>query len=84
MILYHVTTPKKAKFYRESGFIQKPVRGFNTLKSAMMWALKVGRSVIYEIQGEPVYKLPDHHNKFGEAFWIDENISVENIKCIRG
>lgn len=25
-------------------------------------------------------KLPDHHNIFGEAWWIDENVS--NFKCV--
>ena len=72
--LYHATTPKKAKQYRQTGYIIKPVRGFTTLKAAMAWALKVGRTVIYEIEGAPAYKLPDHHNKFGEAWWIDEDV----------
>jgi hypothetical protein len=83
MILYHVTTQKKARQYRESGFIQKPVRGFDTLMGAMFWAMKTGRKVIYELSGEPCYKLPDHHNTFGNAWWIDENVPVERIKCVR-
>lgn len=74
MKLYHVTTEKKAKLYRETGFICKPVRGFTTLQGAMAWAMQVGRKVIYEIEGEKVYKLPDHHNEFGEAWWFDEDI----------
>ena len=78
MTLYHATTPKKAKLYRETGCIRKPVRGFTTLTAAMAWALKVGRSVIYEVSGEQAYKLPDHHNNFGEAWWIDED--VHNFK----
>jgi hypothetical protein len=82
--LYHATTPKKAKLYRESGFIQKPVRGFDTLTAALFWAAKTGRSVIYEVSGDPAFKLPDHHNKFGNAYWIDENVPVERIKCVRG
>jgi len=73
MKLYHATTPKKAKKYRESGFIRKPVRGFTTILGAMAWAVKVSRTVIYEIEPEKVYKLPDHHNIFGEAWWADEN-----------
>ena len=44
--------------------------------------MKVGRTVIYEVQGERAYKLPDHHNRFGDAWWIDENVKVENIKCV--
>lgn len=82
MILYHATTPKKAKLYNQTGHIIKPVRGFTTLQAAMAWAIKVNRTVIYEISGDNFYKLPDHHNKFGEAWWIDENIPYQNIKCI--
>ena len=81
--IYHVTTPKKAKLYRQSGQINKPVRGFNTLMGAMAWAIKVGRSVIYEFDSNVCHKLPDHHNKFGEAWWADEDISVERIQCVR-
>ena len=75
MKLYHVTTEKKAKLYRQTGFICKPVRGFTTLQGAMAWAIQVGRKVIYEIEGEKAYKLPDHHNEFGEAWWFDEDIA---------
>ena len=61
MELYHVTTPKKAKRYRESGYIKSPVRGFTTIMGAMAWAIKTGRTVIYQVKGERAYKLPDHH-----------------------
>lgn len=82
MTLYHVTTPKKAKAYRASGFIRKPVRGFTTLQAAMAWAVKTGRKVIYAVDGDPAYKLPDHHNPFGEAWWIDADVPCKNIKCL--
>jgi hypothetical protein len=82
MVLYHATTEKKAKLYRQTQGILKPVRGFTTLQAAMAWALKVGRKVIYEIEGDTCYKLPDHHNTYGEAWWIDENIPVNKIKCV--
>lgn len=82
MKLYHVTTPKKAKWYRETGHILKPVRGFTTLSAAMAWAIKTGRKVIYSVEGEPAYKLPDHHNKFGEAWWIDQDVPCEKIRCV--
>ncbi len=82
MKMYHATTPRKAKKYRETGGIFKPVRGFTTLQAAMAWAMKVGRTVIYEIDAKNVYKLPDHHNKFGEAWWADEDIPCERIKCV--
>lgn len=82
MMLYHVTTEKKAKHYRETGHIIAPVRGFTTLQGAMAWAIKVGRKVIYEINGSPAYKLPDHHNKYGEAWWIDSDVPLDRIKCV--
>lgn len=82
MILYHATTNKKAKHYNESGCIYRPVRGFTTLQGAMAWAIKVGRTVIYKVDGEPAYKLPDHHNDYGEAWWIDENVPIDRIKCV--
>lgn len=75
MTLYHVTTPKKAKLYREAGLIRSPVRGFNTLIGAMAWAMKVGRTVIYEIECNNPHKLPDHHNQFGEAWWNDGDVT---------
>lgn len=80
MILYHSTTPKKAKRYKETGYIIKPVRGFTTLQAAMAWSMKVGRTVIYQIECDAPHKLPDHHNEFGEAWWNDGNVS--KFKCV--
>lgn len=82
MTLYHVTTNKKAKLYQLTGYILKPVRGFTSLQAAMAWAMKVGRTVIYQISGTAAYKLPDHHNKFGEAWWLDEDVPINNICCV--
>ncbi len=79
MKLYHATTQKKAKKYRESKCIKSPVRGFTTLQGAMAWAMKVGRTVIYEIDCPNAHKLPDHHNRFGEAWWNDGDVT--NFKC---
>ncbi len=72
--LYHATTPKKAKMYRATGRITKPVRGFTTLPAAMAWAMKVGRSVVLQIHGTDCHKLPDHHNQFGDAWWVDHDV----------
>ena len=74
MILYQVTTPKKLLKYHISGRIIRPVRGFSTLEGADLWARKTGRKIILKVQGEPAYKLPDHHNKCGLAYWIDNDI----------
>lgn len=80
IILYHVTTPKKVRKYRKTGSILSPVRGFTTLIAAMAWAIKTGRSVILEFKADNPYKLPNHHNKWGEAWWNDGNI--KEYKCV--
>jgi len=80
MILYHATSQKKAKQYRDTGCIQRPVRGFTTMLASMAWAMKVGRTVIMEFEANKPYKLPDHHNQFGEAWWNDGD--VKEYKCV--
>lgn len=90
MKLYHATTPKKAKMYRESGMIKKPVRGFTTLQGAMLWSLSIeGKRQVFlevncneDIPEDKMHKLPDHHNQFGEAWWIDEDVKANNYKCV--
>ena len=76
--LYHCTTQKKAKLYRESNHIINPVRGFDNFQAALAWCVKTGRTVILELDGweqEDVHKLPDHHNKYGSAYWVDKNVT---------
>jgi len=80
MKLYHATTQKKAKQYKETGFIKTPVRGFTTEKASMAWAMKVGRTVIIEFEAANAHKLPDHHNIYYEAWWNDGNIT--EWKCV--
>ncbi len=83
--LYHCTTPKKAQLYKNTGHIIYPVRGFDSLQAAMLWCIKTKRTVIYEIKvpdKEITHKLPDHHNDFGNAYWIEQNIKYEDIKCV--
>lgn len=74
MILYHATTPKRTQRYHHTGYIKQPVRGFSTVNAAMAWSMKTGRTVILQIEAQSVYKLPDHHNQFGTAWWTDENV----------
>lgn len=82
MILFHATTQSKVKKYHLTGHIVAPVRGFTTLQAAMAWCIKVGRNVILEIETSNLeaHKLPDHHNEFGDAYWVDGNIS--KWKCV--
>lgn len=74
MKLFHVATARKVRRYRETGYIKAPVRGFTTLMAAMAWAIKVNRQVILEFEADKPHKLPDHHNRFGEAWWNDGDI----------
>lgn len=83
MRLYHVTTARKARLYRQGGSIRRPVRGFDSLLAAMAWAVKTGRKVVYSFEApcDATYLLPDHHNDFGRAFWVDADIPVDGIRC---
>ena len=76
MTLYHVTTLKKYKQYEASKCIKSPVRGFNTLIAAMAWAMNTGRTMILATKCDNLYKLPDHHNKFGDAYWNDGDVTT--------
>jgi hypothetical protein len=80
MTLFHVTTERKAKLYSETGRIIAPVRGFTNITAALAWACKVGRTVILQIEGLDCHKLPDHHNIFGDAYWVDHDI--EQWQCV--
>ena len=83
--MFHVTTSRKAKLYRQSGFILGPVRGFDTLQAAMLWAMRVGRKGIYRVECSPTrpspQMLPDHHNQFGTAWWCG-TVPVDDIECV--
>ena len=80
-ILYHVTTAKKVKRYHQAGKIIGPVRGFDTLMGAMAWAMKTGRKVILEVRPfDPVQMMPDHHNKYGKAYWTN-SVGMNWCKC---
>lgn len=79
-VLYHCTTPAKVALYHQTGHIKAPVRGFTTLQAALVWSCQKQRQVILEVSGSPAYKLPDHHNAFGEAWWVDQDI--KSWKCV--
>jgi len=80
MLLYHATTPKKINAYKKTNKINKPVRGFTNKYAAMDWAKRVGRTIILELDVRDTHKLPDHHNRYGEAWWNDSD--VPHWKCI--
>ena len=82
MILYHATTPKKLARYQSSGRIILPVRGWTTLAAAEEWARRVGRSIVLEVEGRDVHKLPDHRNRYGTGWWIDHDVT--EWRCVVG
>lgn len=73
MKLYHATTPKKLARYVATGGILPPVRGFSTRKAAELWGSIRGRDVVLELDVDDArtHLLPDHHNRFGRAFWSE-------------
>ena len=74
MNLFHVTTPKKLSRYNASKRIIKPVRGFSNIEAAKEWARITRRSIIVEFTADDPHKLPDHHNKYGTAWWNDNDV----------
>ena len=73
MILYHCTTDKKLKRYKDTGAILSPVRGWKFIESAKKWSIKTGRNIILKIDCDTAFPLPDHKPR-GHAYWTDQNI----------
>lgn len=82
MKIYHCTTSKKLKRYKETGCILNPVRGWKYLKSAENWCKKTGRTIILEFEAEEVYPLSDHKPLF-HSYWTPENIFKYNRIIIK-
>jgi len=82
--LYHAATEHQARQYTEAGRILAPVRGFDTDRAAMVWAMQTGRQVILEIdtEGLNVAMMPDHHNEYGAAWWTPDDAPMSQCRCI--
>lgn len=80
--LFHVTTPNKLAKYQISGRIIAPVRGFSTIEAAEKWARLTGRTMILKINATNCWKLPDHHNEFGTAWWTETDIKEWDISKV--
>ena len=74
--LYHAATTQQTRQYTETGHILAPVRGFDTDRAAMVWAMQTGRQIILEIDAQniDVAMMPDHHNHYGAAWWTPDNV----------
>lgn len=78
-MLYHTTTPKKLQRYEISKRIISPVRGFLTKEAAEYWAKRHGRSILIMFKATKPWKLPDHHNRHGTAWWNEGDIETFEV-----
>lgn len=79
MKVYHVTTEKKLKRYKETGAILPPVRYWTTEHAAYRWMKKVNRSIILEFE-EPKRSFPLPIK--GGAKWTDCLVRKWRVKPI--
>lgn len=71
MIVWHVTTAKKLKRYKDSGGILPPVRAWEHFSAAERFSKQTGRKVILRLE-----RLPGHR---GEAFVLNEKYRLTSI-----
>ena len=75
MIVWHVTTLKKANRYAATGYIMPPVRAWENLRQAERFSKSTARRVILRLKfPDKAQKLPGH---FGEARVMDTKIKFE-------
>lgn len=82
--LWHATTEQQLRRYSDAGHILAPVRGFDTDRAAMAWAMTTGRNVLLEIDVRElrVAMMPDHHNQYGAAWWTPDNAPMSLCRRI--
>lgn len=77
MIVWHVTTVKKLKRYKDSGGILPPVRAWDSLPAAERFSKQTGRKVILRLKfPNTAERLPGHR---GEAFVLNEKYRLTSI-----
>lgn len=77
MIVWHVTTAKKLKRYKDSGGILPPVRAWDSLPAAERFSKQTGRKVILRLKfPNTAERLPGHR---GEAFVLNEKYRLTSI-----
>lgn len=77
MIVWHVTTAKKLKRYKDSGGILPPVRAWDSLPAAERFSKQTGRKVILRLKfPSTAERLPGHR---GEAFVLNETYRLTSI-----
>ena len=77
MIVWHVTTAKKLKRYKDSGGILPPVRAWESLSAAERFSKQTGRKIIVRLKfPNTAERLPGHR---GEAFVLNEKYRLTSI-----
>ena len=77
MIVYHVTSLKKANKYKKTGYIMPPVRAWENIEQAERMSLSTGRKIILRL------KFPDNAPKleghFNQARVLDCKYKFESF-----
>ena len=64
MIVWHVCTLKKLKKYQQTGYIQAPVRAWETIEQAQRMSISTGRRIILRLRfPDNAPKLEGHFNQ---------------------
>lgn len=55
------------------------MRGFTTRAAAELWGNDKGRDIVLELEvdDDRTHLLPDHHNRFGRAFWSECTVMAD-------
>jgi hypothetical protein len=80
-----MTTPRKYKKYKDSKMIHQPVRGFDTVLGALLWANKIEgkRRIMVKITidddwRDDLDRIRDHDNVEGKAYVYWRDVPMES------
>lgn len=77
MIVWHVTTAKKLRRYKDLGGILPPVRAWESLSAAERFSKQTGRKVILRLKfPTKAERLPGHR---GEALVLHEKYALTSV-----
>lgn len=74
--VYHVTTAKKLKHYKDVGYIKSPIRAWLNIKHAVEFASKTGRSIIILLRFPKECKELEGHKGNARVIYKDYDARV--------
>ena len=77
--LYHVANLCELDEYNRTGVIHCP-DGFTTFFGVVANAMRFGGVAIIKVSGTPLYKCQRRHNKYGEHWWIDQDVTEWSVE----